>query len=338
MRIVPELVSTIIPVYNRPKMLREAVGTVLAQTYRPIQIIIVDDGSTDDTPAVARSLEQEHPDLIKLVRQQNQGPGVARELGRQNAEGEFIQYLDSDDRLLPNKFFDQVACLKKYPDCGIAYGITRLIDEEGEVLVDSFKWTSRDIPLLFPALLVDRWWCTHTPLYRRSVTDAIGAWTDMRWAEDWEHDSRAGGMKIQLVTCHTAVSEHRNHSGDRLTSPAPWTTDPVRLRNRVRLLSSLWRGAEKAGVEASAPELQHFARWCFAIARQCAVQRMSAEMEACLALAERAAGSNGRGRRGIGLFRTASAFLGARLAGRLTRKLESCRSGPGHSTLPQSFS
>lgn len=338
MRNIPELVSTIIPVYNRPKMLCEAVVTVLAQTYRPIQIIIVDDGSTDHTPAVARRLEQEHPSVIRLVRQENQGPGVARELGRLQAEGEFIQYLDSDDRLLPNKFVDQVNCLREHPTCGIAYGITRLVDEGGKVLADPFKWTSRDIPLLFPGLLVDRWWCTHTPLYRRSVTDAIGPWTDMRWSEDWEHDARAAGMKIHLINCHTSVSEHRNHSGDRLTSPAPWTTDPVRLRNRLRLLRALWTNAEKAEVEHSAPERQHFARWCFTIARQCSVQGMSVEMEACLSLAERAAGPDGRGRRGIGTFRTASAFLGSRLAGRLTRKLEACRSGPGRSTLPQSFS
>ena len=65
------LVSTIIPVYNRPKMLREAAASVLAQTYRPIEIIISDDGSTDDTQSVAQELVQAHPEEIRYVRNEN---------------------------------------------------------------------------------------------------------------------------------------------------------------------------------------------------------------------------------------------------------------------------
>ena len=90
------LVSTIIPVYNRPILIVEAVNSVLAQTYKNTEVIVVDDGSDDDTPSVLLSLQTEHPQVTVLT-QQNQGPGVARELGRQHAKGEFIQFLDSDD-------------------------------------------------------------------------------------------------------------------------------------------------------------------------------------------------------------------------------------------------
>ena len=72
------LVSVIIPVYNRPTLLREAVASVLVQTYRPIEIIIVDDGSTDETLDVSQELALEN-DEIKVFSQQNQGPGAARE-------------------------------------------------------------------------------------------------------------------------------------------------------------------------------------------------------------------------------------------------------------------
>src|SRR6266851_1853005 len=65
--VVEGLVSTIIPVYNRGAMLREAVASVLAQTYRPIEIILVDDGSTDDTPAVCRELEERYTGVLRLV-------------------------------------------------------------------------------------------------------------------------------------------------------------------------------------------------------------------------------------------------------------------------------
>src|ERR1044071_1274968 len=99
-----DLVSTIIPVYNRAGMLREAVESVLAQAYRPIEIIVVNDGSTDDTRCVAEALAATNLNEIRVIHQGNVGPGLAREAGRQAARGEFIQYLDSDDLLLPRKF------------------------------------------------------------------------------------------------------------------------------------------------------------------------------------------------------------------------------------------
>ena len=159
-------------------MLVTAVQSVLQQTYRPIEIIIVDDGSIDDTAHVGDKLAQQYPGSVICLRQENTGPGPAREKGRCAARGEFIQYLDSDDRLLPNKFSDQVGALRTHPDRGIAYGISRLVDTNGNVLAEPFKWTGRQISQLFPSLLVDRWWCTHSPLYRRSVCDLAGSWTD----------------------------------------------------------------------------------------------------------------------------------------------------------------
>jgi len=104
----PGLVTTIIPVYNRAAMLREAVASVLAQTYRPVEVIVVDDGSTDETAGVADELAG---DEVRVIHQPNGGPGTAREAGRRAARGEFIQHLDSDDLLLPHKFALQVAGL-----------------------------------------------------------------------------------------------------------------------------------------------------------------------------------------------------------------------------------
>ena len=139
---VAGLVSTIIPVHNRAALLREAVASVLAQTYRPIEIIIVDDGSTDDTPGVADSLAAGSPDAIAVVHQGNTGPGLAREAGRQKARGEFIQYLDSDDVLLPRKFEFQILGLRSSPECGIAYGKTHFC-EHGSVSAGGTVETNR---------------------------------------------------------------------------------------------------------------------------------------------------------------------------------------------------
>lgn len=334
--VVRDLVSTVIPVFNRPGMLRTCVDSVLAQTHRPIEIVIVDDGSTDNTLSIAKELANESPEIVRWATIENSGPGPAREAGRQMANGEYIQYLDSDDRLLPNKFADQIAALKAHPDADIAYGITRLIDERGEVLAEPFKWTDREIPELFPGLLVDRWWCTHTPLYRRSLTDRVGPWSDMRWSQDWEIDSRAGALNATLVHCGTLVSEHVHHGGERQTSSASWTTDPVRLRNRVQLLKSLWSNCQESGTDRTSPEFQHFARWCFSIARQCAVQGLTSETKELLEIAKESAGQ-GKGNRGVQLFSQCQLLLGTRLTGILFRSSERIMSRRSNATMAQSF-
>lgn len=339
--IIPDLVSTIIPVFNRPEMLVEAVHSVLSQTYRPIEVIIADDASTDDTPVVGAELESQHPGVVRLIRSEQNagcGPGPMRELGRQHACGEFIQYLDSDDRLLPDKFRLQVELLRRHPECDIAYGITRLVDEQNRVLADPFKWTGREISQLYPGLLVDRWWCTHTPLYRRSLTDRIGPWSVLRWSQDWEYDSRAGGLGVRVMSCGQPVSEHRHHTGVRQTSEADWARDPVRLRNRVELLNALLKQAEHAGVPESAPERQHFARWSFTIARQCAAAGLSMEMNQLLKLALRAAGSDGPGAKGVAVFGWLASLLGGRNAGWLAQFIANWKKKPGKATLLQSFS
>lgn len=328
----PNLVSTIIPVFNRPLLLRKAVESVLAQTHPSLEVIIADDGSTDDTPKVCEELAGLHPGVIQFVRKENSGPGPSREAGRQLARGEFIQYLDSDDLLWPKKFEHQIAALRNRPECGIAYGYTRRV-HAGKPPVDKpGKWTGKDLDELFPGLLVDRWWYTHTPLYRRTVCDAIGSWSDLRWSQDWEYDARAGAMNVKLINCHQFVSDHCEHAGDRQTGLADWT-QPNRLQNRVQLLKALLDNAAKAGVPESSSERQHFARWAFSIARQCAARGLKSETLTCLSLAETAAGVNGSGKSGVNTFRRLCSLLGMRGAGHLANWVKSFRQSNSQDTL-----
>ena len=257
------LVSTIIPVYNRPQMVMKAVESVRAQTYRPIEIILVDDGSTDETPGVLDQMALDHPDTIRVLHKENGGPGLAREAGRLVARGEFVQYLDSDDWLLPEKFEIQVRALRDHPECGIAYGISRLVDEKGNTLKEPSKWTGRRYEYLFPALLVDRWWHTHTPLYRRSVSDAAGPWPKQR-PEDWDLEARMGALKTRLVFCDAAVSCQRNHNSANRVSCGNWNSY---LLDEAWFLPRLYQCALQAGVKSDAPEMRHFSRWAFMRAR-----------------------------------------------------------------------
>lgn len=300
------LVSTIIPVYNRPKMLREAVASVLAQTYRPIEIIISDDGSTDDTQSVAQEFVQAHPGEIRYVRNENRGPGPAREAGRQLARGEFIQYLDSDDLLWPRKFEVQVRALREHPECGVAYGYTRGVRSDHRADDVPCKWTGRELPTLFPGLLVDRWWCTETPLYRRALCDVVGPWSDLRCSQDWEYDARMGALGVRLVHCKEFVSDHRSHGGTRQTGSGKW----LGPSERTRFMGLMLAHAKRAGITHDYPEMQHFSRWLFATARYCGAAGFHEESGRCFQWAKEAAGPKRSRRLDFRVYGTMARLLG----------------------------
>ncbi len=324
-----ETVTVIIPVRNRPELLVDAVNSVRAQSYPAIEIILVDDGSTDETPAVIARLERMHPRVVRAARGPGRGPGPAREVGRRMARGAFLQYLDSDDRLLPGKFAAQVRALREHPEADIAYGISRLVDAEGRVLKEPFKWTGRRKAYLFPDLLVDRWWCTHTPLYRRSLCDRMGPWSDLRYSQDWAYDARAGALCARLAFVPEAVSEHRQHAGARQTGGAQW----LEARDQVRFFGALFGGARKAGVAREAAEMQHFSRWVFAASRAAARAGDSDAARALYAIARMAA----RGAAvDLAAYRRLAAVAGWPRAARWLERFRGVRA-PGRGTLRQSW-
>jgi len=282
------LVSTIIPVCNRPELLREAVGSVLAQTYRPVEIIIVDDGSTDDTGRAADALAEKHPAEIRVIHQKNAGPGLAREAGRQLSTGEFIQYLDSDDLLLPAKFELQTGGLRTHPQCGVSYGRTRYRHADGTIEDKPWKGSGQKAEAMFPSFLVSRWWDTPTPLYRRSVCDKAGPWTGLRLEEDWEYDCRIASLDTRLHYCDEFVAEVRDHGQGRLCKGD--ALDPKRLAERARAHSFILKHAESAAIPPEAPEMRHFARELFLLSRQCGAAGLAEESRNLFVLAQRASG------------------------------------------------
>jgi len=119
-----ELVSIIIPTHNRAILLQEALNSVAAQTYRPVECIIVDDGSTDNTKEVVENFITQNNEQFRVqyIHQQNSGAQTARNTGTAAASGDFIQYLDSDDLLYPDKIKTQVNFLNNHPGCDAVFG------------------------------------------------------------------------------------------------------------------------------------------------------------------------------------------------------------------------
>ena len=109
------LVSVIIPTYNRSELLQLAIESVLAQTYPAIQLIVVDDGSSDDTPAMLA----QYAGRIVNVRKANQGGTAARNTGIQFAHGEYLNFMDHDDLMMPTKIERQMEIMHAKPEVGL---------------------------------------------------------------------------------------------------------------------------------------------------------------------------------------------------------------------------
>jgi glycosyltransferase involved in cell wall biosynthesis len=287
--IIPNLVSTIIPVYNRATMLVDAVNSVLAQTHRPIEIIVVDDGSTDETIHVADDLSADNATEISVIHQHNKGAGPAREAGRQAANGEFIQYLDSDDLLLPRKFELQVEGLRSNPDCGVSYGKTRYRHADGSAEAEPWKGSGSKIETMFPAFLLSRCWDTPTPLYRSSLCEKAGGWTNLSLEEDWEYDCRIAALGVRLHYCNEFIVEVRDHEQQRLCRGE--ALDPFRLKERARSHTLILRHAQSAGIDERFQEMRHFARELFLLSRQCGAAGLSLESKELFARAREASGA-----------------------------------------------
>jgi glycosyltransferase involved in cell wall biosynthesis len=326
------LVSTIIPVYNRAGLLREATASVLAQTYRPIEVLIVDDGSTDDTAATCRELADTDPDVVRVLRQDNAGPGAAREAGRRAARGEFIQYLDSDDRLLPAKFERQVAALLERPECGVAYCFTRYHRMGEAPHAEPWKGSGRTVETMFPTFLDERWWDTPTPLYRREVCDRAGPWSDLRLEEDWEYDCRIAALGTRLVHCREFLVEVRDH-GDGLCHGSAY--DPERLRHRVRAHRLIYAHARRAGIAIDDHHMQRFARKLFLLARQCGAAGLAEQSRTCFGLAREASGPQRSRGFDFHLYRAAAAGFGWCFTGRLSCWADGLRSSPPRGAQPE---
>jgi glycosyltransferase involved in cell wall biosynthesis len=284
-----EIVSTVIPVFNRAAMLSEAVHSVLRQTYRPIEIVVVDDGSTDETPDVADNLRTLEPDVIRVLHIRNAGPGVAREAGTRISRGSYIQYLDSDDLLLPEKFSLQVTGLERNSACAVSYCKTRYRNAKGYVVDEAWKRTGECIESLFPSMLLGRWWGTSTPLYRRSALDDVGPWSELSHEEDWEFDCRFGAQGVKLHYVPETLSEERGTASNRLSRGD--ALDPDTLSNRARAHELVYLHAVAAGVASSSPEMQQFSRSLFLLSRQCGAAGLVGASKSLFGLSRRASDS-----------------------------------------------
>jgi glycosyltransferase involved in cell wall biosynthesis len=194
-----KLVSVIIPFYNRLDLLLSSVKSVADQSYRPIEMILIDDHSSDlfDLKMLDGFVSTDMK--IKLIRNdKNLGPGTSREAGRLNAKGDYIAYLDSDDFWHKNFLEKLVGSLEENPEVAMAYSKTLLIRSTGNYLRNkNDKQFERIIPVIFD--VHGRPWATSSCVWRRETINKIGPWSGARIWEDYEYDVRAAICNNKII-------------------------------------------------------------------------------------------------------------------------------------------
>lgn len=194
-----KLVSVIIPFYNRIDLLNTSILSVVAQTYKPVELILVDDNSSEAFDV--RSIEQYSSKdfTIKIVRnKKNLGPGLSRETGRLISKGDYFAYLDSDDFWHKDFLEKLISYLELYPGVGMAYSKTLLIRTTGNFLRNKNDKTFNSIiPVLFD--VHGRPWATGACVWKREVVNKIGPWSTSRIWEDYEYDVRGAIINNNIV-------------------------------------------------------------------------------------------------------------------------------------------
>ena len=195
------LVSVIIPVYNGAKYIAEAIESVCVQNYEPFEIIVVDDGSTDDTPSVVQSFKD-----IRYMRQENNGCAAARNNGITESRGKLLAFLDADDYWAANKLHVQVGCLLNNPGIGYTLGRQRNFLESG---IDRPFWLREEL------MLEEHTGFLPTLVIHRRIFEKVGPFnTNFRISSDVEWFCRVKDAGIPMMVVPEVVLYRRIHSSN----------------------------------------------------------------------------------------------------------------------------
>jgi len=207
------VVSVIIPTFNSAAYLADAIQSVLDQTYTNFELMIVDDGSTDDTGSVVARFKDER---VHYIYQANQGRSLARNRGLTATSGEYVVFLDADDLLAPHKLEVQVDCLEQSPDIGLVAGGFSYIAETGELIDRVEPWLVR------PNLDIGTWlygcpFVIHAVLVRRCWLERVNGFNlTLSHLEDWDLWLRLSYASCRMAWIEDIVCSYRMHDGQTI--------------------------------------------------------------------------------------------------------------------------
>lgn len=236
--LVSPLVSVVIPVFNGERFLREAVQSVLDQQYSPLEIIIVDDGSTDGTATAAKSFSE----AVRYLYQANQGPAAARNRGIEQAQGELIAFADVDDLWPKDKLELQLPYLLRDPKIDIVLGRIQQV-----LLSETVDGETQSQEFAEPAFSVN----LGGAVIRKSVFERVGLFDEtMRYSEDVDWFMRARECGASIVTIDAVTLFYRQHEQNMTRGKNTSELNVLKALKR-----SLDRRREQSGIAAALPTL-----------------------------------------------------------------------------------
>jgi glycosyltransferase involved in cell wall biosynthesis len=210
-------ISVVIPTYNYGRFLRDAIDSVLAQTYPALEVIVVDDGSTDDTPQVLA----EYGDRIRVICQKNEGAGAARNAGIAAARGEYIAFLDSDDIMKAQKLERDMARFEGDPGLGLVHCGAESFDHAGKTLSVSLTglegWVALDLLALDREVIAASGGGIVVP---KRVAEEVGGFDPrLQRSEDWDFCYRVA-VRYRVAFVPEVLVRYRLHGqGSHLDIP-----------------------------------------------------------------------------------------------------------------------
>jgi glycosyltransferase involved in cell wall biosynthesis len=207
MKSVP--VSVVMSVFNGQAFLVEAIESILGQTFRDFEFVIIDDGSIDRT---AQLLERyaRLDERVRVHRHENKGRATSLNIGIALARGQYIARMDADDIALRNRLEEQVRFMEEHPDVGLLGGAFELISDDGSQLMNTVRFPTEDSDIK-SALLVDNPICHPTVLMRKAVSEAAGGYRKaLVDADDYDLWLRIN-ERSQLANLNTCILQYRVH-------------------------------------------------------------------------------------------------------------------------------
>jgi glycosyltransferase involved in cell wall biosynthesis len=215
---LPGLVSVVIPNYNHTYYLVSAIRSVLAQTYRSFEVVVVDDGSTEN----CRDAVEQFRSSVRYIRQENQGLAGARNTGIRQARGELVALLDADDEWEPTFLAKMTGLATIHADAAVLYCSAAAIDEDGQALPQEFGGPPVPPDAMYQTLLRANFLIPSTIMLRRSTALAAGlfdtAFKSAQGCEDWDLWLRLSANH-QFVGTHARLVRYRLHSRSMSAHP-----------------------------------------------------------------------------------------------------------------------
>jgi glycosyltransferase involved in cell wall biosynthesis len=237
----PHRVSVVIPAYNAARFLPEAIDSVLQQTHPVHEIIVVDDGSTDNTEHVVAALGSH----VTYIHQPNGGVSAARNRGIKSASSDIIAFLDADDRWLPEKTARQLKIFADNPHAGLVATDRTDIDAHGQILLDSlFKkqglyslfvdLNGHPIPAALSRLVQVNFIPTSSAMVLKAALEKVGDFdTSIRYGEDLELWARLAA-EYDIVCLPDVLIHYRQHGNNATQATEKLLLDMVRVMKNIR--------------------------------------------------------------------------------------------------------